>query len=60
MTTSKSCVGCMYLFLEDDGYSNYTVTDTLVHCARALNPNLIYRDMQRPSDWAVPHIGKRM
>jgi hypothetical protein len=35
-----SCRGCMFLFARDDGYSNYTVMDTEVHCAADRNEKL--------------------
>lgn len=46
-----SCVGCEYLYQQDRGYSNYTVTDTEVHCALDLNPNLESGEVQAPWDW---------
>lgn len=35
-----SCVGCKFLFLQDKGYSNYTVEETEVHCLLGLNSKL--------------------
>lgn len=37
---NESCCRCLFLFTRDDGYSNYTVTDTELHCAMKRNPNL--------------------
>jgi hypothetical protein len=45
---SKSCVGCAFLYTEDQGYSNYTVEDTDVCCAADANPNL---PASEPLDW---------
>ena len=45
---SQSCVGCKFLYEQDDGYSNYTVTDTSVICALDLNKDL---PGERPWDW---------
>lgn len=45
---SKSCVGCKWLYMRDDGYSNYTVMDTSVLCAKDKNPNL---PADEPYDW---------
>lgn len=51
---SKSCAGCVFLYLRDQGYSNYTVEETEVHCATDSNPFL--RDAKgesnrKPYDW---------
>jgi hypothetical protein len=43
-----SCVGCKFLYRQDDGYSNYTVTDSEVRCALDKNPNL---PAPFPYDW---------
>lgn len=40
MTNTESCIGCKFLYLQDMGYSNYTVTDTEVRCAKGNNSNL--------------------
>lgn len=45
---SKSCVGCKWLYKKDTGYSNWTVMDTDVLCAKDKNPNLPASD---PYDW---------
>lgn len=45
---SNSCVGCKFLYAQDIGYSNYTVTDTEIACALKKNPNL---PKERPWDW---------
>jgi hypothetical protein len=45
---SQSCVGCKYLYLKEDGYSNYTVTDVDVLCALERNPEL---PAPLPDDW---------
>lgn len=44
----NSCADCKFLYLQDSGYSNWTVENTLVHCALDQNPNLP-EDM--PYDW---------
>lgn len=44
----KSCVGCKFLFMCDEGYSNYTVESSSIHCALGKNPNL---SAETPSDW---------
>lgn len=46
-----SCCFCQYLYTKDEGYSNYTVEDTAVHCALDMNPNLLNEDTQVPWDW---------
>lgn len=43
-----SCVGCKFLYRQDEGYSNYTVTDSEVRCALDKNPNL---PAAFPYDW---------
>ena len=45
---SKSCVGCKWLYKHDSGYSNYTVENTDVLCAKDKNPNL---PADEPYDW---------
>jgi hypothetical protein len=44
----KSCLGCKFLYSQDLGYSNYTVTDTEICCALHLNSNL---PAEEPYDW---------
>lgn len=44
----KSCAMCKYLYRQDNGYSNYTVEETEVRCAKDRNPNLPERE---PWDW---------
>lgn len=48
---NRSCAGCQYLYLEDIGYSNYTVTDTIINCALDFNPNLKGKKVEVPYDW---------
>lgn len=43
-----SCVGCKFLYAHDMGYSNYTVEDTEIYCAKGMNKNL---PASRPYDW---------
>lgn len=40
MKLGESCKGCTYLCTRDNGYSNYTVTDTDMHCLVKRNPHL--------------------
>lgn len=47
----RSCAGCEYLYFHDDGYSNYTVTETVIHCALDRNPNLKDKEVEVPYDW---------
>ena len=47
----RSCVGCEYLYFKDIGYSNYTVIDTVVHCALDRNPNLKGKEVEVPYKW---------
>lgn len=47
----RSCAGCEYLYFRNIGYSNYTVTDTVVHCALDRNPNLKDKEVEVPYDW---------
>jgi hypothetical protein len=49
--TMNSCVNCKYLYQVDDGYSNYTVLNTYVLCAKERNENLISGAVEAPSDW---------
>ena len=44
----NSCALCKFLYSQDNGYSNYTVEDTTVDCAKDRNPNL---PEDRPWDW---------
>lgn len=43
-----SCLGCAYLYFQDQGYSNWTVEETQVACIKDANPNLPARE---PWDW---------
>lgn len=43
-----SCVGCKFLYGQDIGWSNWTVTDTEVRCMLANNPML---PETMPVDW---------
>lgn len=45
---AKSCVGCKFLYAQDEGYSNYTVEDTDIHCAMGRNASL---PASKPYDW---------
>lgn len=47
----RSCAGCEYLYFHDVGYSNYTVTETVIHCALDRNPNLKGKEVEIPYDW---------
>lgn len=47
----RSCAGCEYLYFVDIGYSNYTVTDTVVRCALDRNPNLKDGHVELPYTW---------
>lgn len=47
---SHSCLGCVFLYTQDEGYSSYTITDTLVFCAQRANPNII-DGASAPYDW---------
>lgn len=51
----NSCALCRFLYLQDRGYSNYTVTDTDVICALGRNPNL---PADEPYDWKWNHEGR--
>ena len=44
----SSCVGCKFLYQIDIGYSNYTVLDTEVRCAKNRNPHL---PEEIPENW---------
>lgn len=44
----NSCADCKFLYLQDSGYSNWTVEYTEVICALDLNPNL---PADMPYDW---------
>lgn len=43
-----SCADCKFLYMQDTGYSNWTVENTTVDCALSRNPNLP-KDL--PYDW---------
>lgn len=45
---TNSCLSCACMYFKDSGYSNYTVIDTDVCCARARNPHL---PAPEPYDW---------
>ncbi|MHB8846475.1 MAG: hypothetical protein ACYC7L_17205 [Nitrospirota bacterium] len=38
MEHKKRCFNCRYFATQDEGYSNYTVENTVVHCMKKLNP----------------------
>lgn len=40
MPEVKSCKGCKYLLRKDEGYSNYTVMETLLYCLKDQNSHL--------------------
>lgn len=46
--TDKSCIGCKFIYLQDSGWSNWTVENTDVICAKNRNPNL---PAEGPWDW---------
>lgn len=48
---NNSCRNCQYLYAEDYGYSNYTVTDTYIRCALNKNPHLRNMDVTMPYDF---------
>lgn len=48
---NNSCRGCQYLYASDYGYSNYTVTDTYIHCALDRNPHLKGGEVNMPYDF---------
>jgi hypothetical protein len=35
---TKSCEGCKYCVVQDEGYSNYTVEGSTLYCLHHLNP----------------------
>ena len=57
MSNEKSCVGCKFLYMQDTGYSNYTVEGTDAICAKGRNPNLgaevPYDWKQNPDNWSA-------
>jgi len=46
----RSCAKCKFLYRQEHGYSNYTVEETEVLCAKDRNPNLPARE-----PWAWKH-----
>ncbi len=38
--SDNSCVGCKFLYVQDEGYSNYTVENSEVRCAHDRNKSL--------------------
>lgn len=53
LTNCASCAGCQYLYMVDDGYSNFTIEETKVFCALDLNPNIDPYGADLPHDWAM-------
>lgn len=47
-TTEHRCEDCKFLYKQDEGYSNYTVTDTTLHCLKNLNPAMPKDEDYRP------------
>lgn len=45
---SKSCIGCKFLYCQDFGYSNWTVEESMIDCAKDMNENL---PDDEPCDW---------
>lgn len=35
----RSCLDCKYCLTEDEGYSSWTVENTIVHCLKKAHPN---------------------
>lgn len=50
---NNSCRNCQYLYAEDYGYSNYTVTDTYIRCALGKNPHLVDKGVNMPWDFTA-------
>ena len=48
---NNSCRECQYLYANDYGYSNYTVTVAYVRCALDRNPNLKGGEANLPYDF---------
>lgn len=48
MSESKSCVGCIFLWRDGSGYSDYTWIDTALKCGKGAHPNL---PLDEPDDW---------
>ena len=59
---SQSCQGCKFLYMQDDGYSNWTVEETTVSCALDLNKDLPARDpwdrKTDPDNWPATMYGR--
>jgi hypothetical protein len=59
---NTSCQGCKFLYLQDSGYSNYTVEETEVNCALDLNKDLPARDpwdrKDDPDNWPATMYGR--
>lgn len=47
---NKRCYNCKWFVTVDDGYSNYTVIDTIVHCLQKLNKNF---PMSESYSWKI-------
>lgn len=50
----NSCCRCLFLFTRDDGYSNWTVMDTELHCVMKRNAHL---PVPKPDDYGGGWIG---
>ena len=44
----RRCETCKFLYKQDQGYSNYTVTETVLNCLKMLNPSLPKDEDYRP------------
>lgn len=52
---ATNCDGCKYLYLDGQGYSDYTWEETYVTCALELNPHL---PVQEPCDYRDDSVGR--
>jgi len=52
---AHNCDGCKYLYLDGQGYSDYTWEETYVTCALDLNPHL---PMQEPMNYRDDNVGR--
>lgn len=59
LTGQMSCAKCKYMYVEDSGYSNYTVEHTSVHCALNKNPKIpTEHGVDMPHDWSIYKDGE--
>ena len=52
----KRCANCRWLLRQDEGYSNWTVMDTVWHCLLGANPHFPVSEPWRDEDTFDPNL----